>query len=547
MSGISLHHCKSVIATGIIMLLSSFVGYADNISERDFYPSDPYNLPPDSLDSPGEPYKLHWNLSMTVNAGSGKFAPRLITANNGGIITQPLSYIDRFSISRPVNKKRRFSYGFGIDFYADDTKSTNYQRWSEQSQSFYKNSRSPSSFVLQQLYGEVKFRGVYLFAGMKENDRSIFDGYLGSGDLTLSNNARPIPQVRVGFIDFQNIPLTNGWVQIQGDIAYGKFFDNGWLKDHYNYYSHFITTGAWFHYKRCYFRTNPSKPFSVTVGMQHASQFGGTWTKYWEGKLLRTIPHKIKFRDFIDVFYQTKGNNSENPGEAVNFNGNHLGSWDIKMRYRFKDRASLTAYMQKPWEDESGVAWQNGFDAVYGLRYDTGRTGIVEAVTVEYLDFTNHAGPMLWDPSEEMPGKATGADDYYNNFMYNGWANYGLAIGSPAFKAPIYNTDGYLRFKDNHLRGCHIGVTGSISSPLTWRALFSYITSNGTPNLPRATRKDVTSFLAEANYRFNFGPNKRLDIRAQISFDAGTLYRSAFGVFASALYTGNFSFNRRKK
>lgn len=131
--------------------------------------------------------------------------------------------------------------------------------------------------------------------------------------------------------------------------------------------------------------------------------------------------------------------------------------------------------------------------------------------------------------------------------MYNGWANYGLAIGSPAFKAPIYNTDGVLRFTDNHLRGCHVGLTGRISAPLTWRALFSYITSNGTPNLPRASKRDVTSFLAEATYNFNLGNNKGLAVRAQLSFDVGTLYPDAFGAYVSATYSGNLSIPKKKK
>ena len=51
---------------------------------------------------------------------------------------------------------------------------------------------------LQQLYGEVKYRGVYLLAGMKERRSLIVDGDLSSGDLTRSNNARPIPGVAAG-------------------------------------------------------------------------------------------------------------------------------------------------------------------------------------------------------------------------------------------------------------------------------------------------------------------------------------------------------------
>lgn len=486
---------------------------------------------------------ISWQASTVAMAGSGEFAPRLITANHAGLYSQPFTLMERAALWRPIDKSKRFSYSFGADALLEVTNCTDYRKWSPEEKTFYMQGERPGWAVLQQLYGEVKWRGVFLMAGMKENDRSIFDTELGSGDLTLSNNARPIPQIRIGFIDFQNIPFTNGWVQIQGDIAYGKFFDNGWLRSHYNYYNHFITTGAWFHYKRCYFRTNPDKPFSVTVGMQHATQFGGSWTKYNAGEPGRTVSHKLKLRDFIDVFYQTKGNNSENPGEAVNFLGNHLGSWDVQMRYRFRGGETLTFYLQKPWEDESGVAWQNGFDGVWGLSYASSAKGYLEKVCIEYLDFTNQAGPMLWDPTDIMPNKATGADDYYNNFMYNGWANYGFAIGSPVFKAPIYNTDGYLCFTDNHLRGLHVGLSGSLNQRIAWRGLFSYLSSNGTPYHPRAARRSVTSFLAEVVW--NVPGIKNLVMKGAVSFDAGSLWRPAFGVYVSAAYTGDFHLGRR--
>ena len=36
-----------------------------------------------------------------------------------------------------------------------------------------------------------------------------------------------IPGVEAGFLGFQNIPFTNGWVQIGGAISYGRFTDDG--------------------------------------------------------------------------------------------------------------------------------------------------------------------------------------------------------------------------------------------------------------------------------------------------------------------------------
>ncbi len=52
---------------------------------------------------------------------------------------------------------------------------------------------------IQQLYGEIKYRGVFVEAGMKEHDSPILPQSLTSGDLVESGNARPIPQIRAGF------------------------------------------------------------------------------------------------------------------------------------------------------------------------------------------------------------------------------------------------------------------------------------------------------------------------------------------------------------
>lgn len=498
-------------------------------------------------------WSMQWEASTLATAGSGQFAPTLMSADRAGRIIEPYNLQEEGKIMRPISTDTRFSYGFGADLIFSASSSTSYRRWSAETEQFHFVNLRPAWFRVQQLFGEIKYRGVYLFAGMKENDRSIFNNTLGSGDLTLSNNARPIPQVRVGFIDFQNIPLTNGWVQIQGDIAYGHFCDDGWLKNHFARYNSFITTDTWYHYKRCYFRTKPSKPFSVTVGMQHAAQFGGVWDRYRDGEKFASYHDKVTLKQLLKIFYQGKGNDSDIPGENVNFIGNHLGTWDIRFRYRFRNDATLTAYMQKPWEDESGIAWQTGFDGVYGLEYKSASPAWIDGAVVEYLDFTNQGGPLLWDirdnPTTAMDpdGKATGADDYYNNFMYNGWANYGQSIGSPIFKAPVYNRDGYLRYIDNHLRGFHVGIQGSVMTVpgLSWRFICAWKQSNGTPHDLRADMKSVTSVSAQAEWKL---PSvKGLTISAQLAFDAGSLYQPAFGALASVAYCGDITFKRKQQ
>lgn len=234
-----------------------------------------------------------------------------------------------------------------------------------------------------------------------ENSGSLFNQSIGVGDLVLSDNARPIPRIAAGFIDFQDIPFTNGWVQIQGELSWGRPMDSKWLEDRFNYYSSFLTTDIWMHYARCYFRTNPKQPFSVTVGMQHATQFGGDARWYHYGVNTSSDKASLKFRDFINAMFPWTGGSSTVSGDVLYYDGNHLGSWDLRLRYRLPQGHELTAYMQSPWEDGSGIGKLNGFDGVWGIEYKSPREkDWVTGAVLEYIDFTNQSGPMHWAPGD---------------------------------------------------------------------------------------------------------------------------------------------------
>lgn len=484
-----------------------------------------------------------WEASTTANIGIGNFAPYYIGSNTAGTLTQPITLMGRGKLYRELKTEKRFEYGFGADIIIDWAKPTQYNKYDVETESFYRHNQRPAYFWLQQLWGAIKYRGVFLIAGMKEFDRSIFNQSLGSGDIVQSNNSRPIPQIRAGFIDFQNIPFTNGWVQIQGEFAYGKTIDNKWMENHYNAYNSFITTGWWYHYARCYFRTNPQQPFSVTVGMQHAGQFGGHYKKYSNGSIVADELYKVGFFDFFRIFVPGKGGSSAAVGDQAFHYGNHLGSWDLKLRYRLNNDSEIYAYMQSPWEDGSGIGMMNGFDGVWGLEYKAANPGIISGAVVEYIDFTNQSGPIHWAPNDHentpIQGNSTGADDYYNNYTFNGWSHYGMSIGSPFIKSPLYNTDGYMRFTDNRVRGFHIGMSGDLHKSLNYKLLFSYRTSWGTPFLPLLEKRHNTSMLLEANYKFKQAPN--IHIKGQLAFDIGSLYGNNFGALVSFTYTGDFS------
>jgi len=480
-------------------------------------------------------YEVEWGAEFTANAGNGELAPYYVASNRHGVVTQGKSALLRAYAGRAMEAERRFSYGFCADVIGGYGSSVPYMRWDNDAWSAI--DRHPARVWVQQLYGEVKYRSVFLTAGLKEHQSALLDFNLSSGDLVESGNARPIPEVRAGFIDFQDIPFTNGWVQIQGEISYGKMMDDAWVRDHYNYYNQQIHQGALYTYKRCYFRSNPSKPFSATIGMQVGGMFGGNAVWYRNGRYdgRRSMSKGIK--QFFKMLLPTDGGGGY-------YAGSSLGSWDIVLRYRFRNGMTLKGYLQKPWEDGSSIGFLNGFDGLWGLELKTGRPGVVTGAVVEYLDFTNQSGPLHWDPDDNrgtgLLHRAEGADDYYNNHEFNPYAYYGMSIGTPFLQSPIYNLDGCIEYRNNRVRGFHIGIEGEIGHNVAYRALGGYRKSWGAGYVPLVNPVSDTSVMIEA--KWNVQQVKGLAVKGQVALDHGKLYGNNFGACVTIAYRGLLKF-----
>ena len=480
-----------------------------------------------------EGYNINYSAEAVLNAGNGDFAPYYVASNRHGIITQSKNALLRASISRPMQLEKRFTYGFAADIIGGYGSDVDYLRYS--GGKLIQNPQHPARFWLQQLYGEIKYRSLFLTVGLKEHSSAMLYTPLSSGDLVESGNSRPMLECRAGFIDFQNIPFTNGWVQIQGEISYAKPTDNHWLRNHYNYYYGHVNYGAFYTYKRCYFRTKPAMPFSATFGMQVGAFYGGQTTSYDNGKPGKTLHFSRGIKQIFKML------NPRDGGQSY-YSGSTLGSWDVAFRYRLHNGYTLRAYFQKPFEDGSGIGFLNGFDGVWGLEFRTHNGGYVSGVVAEYLDFTNQSGPLHWDP-DDNPGttitnRAEGADNYYNNHEYNPYAYYGMSIGTPFLLSPIYNTDGALLFLNNRVRGFHIGIEGSLIPDLDYRVLGGFRRSYGTPFFPALTPRDDTSFMAEVSWRT---PVKGLSLKGQFALDHGNLMGNNTGGCLTVAYRGAFS------
>jgi hypothetical protein len=494
---------------------------------------------------------VDYSAGLTINTGNSEFAPYHIVSNRRGTVTQQHSVLLSASIKHDMDTTRRLSWGAGVEAWSGWSSSVDYQRYDFENKAMGVNSQHPSRIWLQQLWIEGKYRSLFVTVGQKDIDPGLVNRSLSSGDLVMSGNARAPFGGRAGFINYQNIPFTKGWVQIRGEYGFYRNIDTRWLRHHFNHYNSFITTHYWFNYKNIYFRTNPTKPFVFTIGAQAACQFAGTAYYYREGRMSDVVKMKANFKAFWRTLFA--GSGGESMGDQIYVQGNHVGSWDVALDYKLPSGGTLRGYYQSLWEDGSGIGKMNGFDGLWGLEYRSGRHGLVTGVVAEFLDLMNQSGAIHFAPKDlvddEHPNGsnlgigATGSDDYYNNYCYNGYQNHGMSIGTPMVRSTIYNTDGYMRFTDNRLRGFHLGIMGDLGSQVSYRALLSWRKSFGTPFIPHLHPLTCTSMMIEATYSPCW--LNGLQFKAQLAHDHGKLYGgNNTGALVSITYNGIFTIKK---
>ncbi len=485
--------------------------------------------------------KVETSTGVLTNLSSGEFAPYMIGALNGGRVVRSSSALLDMSAKIEIDKTKRFSWGAGVEFLTGYSASNDYNRWDNDTKAWGTSRNAPAAFWIQQLYGEFKYRGAFIRIGQKDFCSALLDETVSSGDLTRSSNARGIPGVEVGFIDFQDIPFTNGWVQIQGTIEYGRFVDDNFKDEQFNRFNGIYPDDINYTYKRCYFRTKPSQPFSVTLGMQATGQFGGTSYSYANGVLVRKDFRGFDIKDLWRMFFPVQGSSTDGYYE-----GNSLGSWDLKARYRFASGEEISAVFQGPFEDGSGIGRFNKFDGLWGIYYHSNKRSLITAVGLEYLNFTNHSGPLHW-ATHDRPGttidfEATGRDDYYNNAYYGAFTNYGLSIGSPFLISTMYNLNGVPNYVNNVSKGCFFAIKGCLSNDLDYTVKYSYQQSLGRIGYAPRNSKVSNSMLISSTWNaWKVLPGLVVD--AKLAFDTGKLRGDNFGFMIGVKYNLNFDLN----
>ena len=335
---------------------------------------------------------------------------------------------------------------------------------------------------LQQCYANLSWKHFFLEVGSREQPLVIRDNLLSIGSFVKGTNAKPIPQIHLGTNGFWAVPYTKGWVQINFDFGYGKFLDNSYREDHFkkgneNGMKNFLyATGAYYHQKHLYIRSNPEKPIFVTVGIEHLAQFGGTCYNYETGELVvKSKP--ANFKAFWNVILPLGDSNYfENEALEDWVYGNHVGVMTYQIGWNINQNHQLQAYLDNPFEDGSGIRKGNGWDGLWGLQYTNKTPGkqYVRGAVVEYFQSTNQSGPLHWDSGDypepirsQITDLVTGNDNYYNHMFYDTYSHYGMTPGIGLITSPIYNKEGYTQFRNNRVKAWHVGINGEITDRIS--------------------------------------------------------------------------------
>jgi len=464
---------------------------------------------------------LSYNIEAFGSAGSGDYTPFWIVSNRFGLV--PLEsgngYLRTGAFYNGIFG-RDFYWGAGVDLVGVAPR--------------YKN------VYIHQVYAEIGFQALLLSIGSKERYTSLWDKRLSSGDMVLSPNARPIPEINLSMTSFTVIPFTGGWAQVKGDFALGRSFDTGYLEQFVNDKQVYNKETLW-HHKSLYLRVKDTKndfPLSFAFGVQHWAQWGGTSTDPKIGK------HPQSLKDFMRVVVGKEGGEGASVSDSINVLGNHYGSYDFKLSF-IRENWAVHAYHQRYFEDKSGMEFKNGFDGIWGIQADLPRFSWVQKIVFEFFDTRNQTGPMHFIDfdRDKYSGLGGGNDNYYNNGEYTtGTSYFNRSLGSPLLPSPEYNTDGSLGFKNNRIRSWHMGFEGVLSSQVDYRVLVTAINSWGTYNRPFLNRKNNGSGLIEITYR-----HPRLSgwfFTGAFSADKGSMFDGGIGFSLCVAKRGLFNVGR---
>lgn len=432
---------------------------------------------------------MTYRVEVLGMASKGTYAPIWMTANRHGLLnTAPQAALLRAGVTYRQELPRHWGVGAGLDLAG--------------------GVQDGGRFQVQQAYADVNWRCLNLSVGSKEREPFLKRPFaLGSGTMVEDGNARPIPQVRGEIADYVAVPGTKHWLAFKGYVAYGRLTDDRWQADFAAAGTNYMQD-VLYHGKGALFRigNREKRPWEVEVGLQTATQFGGSrYRKLADGtgELIHKMP--TDWKTYFRVFLPLAGGSETTASDQYNVEGNVLGAWIGGFTYYFPKDWTLRIYAEHYFEDESAMFFQYGMwrDGLLGVSLSLPENRWVDEVLWEGLATDHQSGPIQYEWFDaSFPGiQISACDNYYNHGFYGGWQQAGLSMGHPLLPGPAYNSDHHIRFRSNRMRAHHIGIGGSPFRDWSYRMKISFARHWGTYNQPLKEVTRQTSGLAEVTWK----------------------------------------------
>ncbi len=378
------------------------------------------------------------------------------------------------------------------------------------------NNNQFKDFTLQEGYAKAGYKHLEIRAGRFKYIPGEIDQDLSSGSLGVSSNALPIPQITIALTDYVNVPFTNGWLQVKGQLSHGWLGRDRFLNSYY-------------HEKNLYLRAGKKK-FKFFAGVQHYVEWGGKRD---------SIQLERSFKGFLDVFFST-ANADDGSGfdpNALKYAVYHAGDQRGVFELGFDLETSgllLHLYHQTPFDGTWGIDIRN-IDNLSGISLKPkNENAVVKKVLLEFI-YTKQA---------ENYAPAENRQAYYNNGYYRtGWEYQNMIVGTPLFinryRAQDYpyfqqrgikpfdwsnpNIPGNSNIIYNQIAGGNIGLLLQLSNKLSGKTRLTYTNGkygNYGPNLSQFYT------LQEVYYSIS----NSLKISAGFALDAGDFTNNVGGL-----------------
>lgn len=466
-----------------------------------------------ALAASAQDWKVEWTAEADFLGGSGDYLPFWARTGRNGIV--------------PYSSSALVIGGADVQYHADNG------LFFEAGANLVGNltSRNPLQDnhiggIVDRLYVSGGWKMLRLDVGMIPRKNSLGDLSVSGGDVMWSGNARNIPGINAS-TDW--IYLEKGhWVGVKGNIAHYQLIDDRFVD------------GAMIHNKEIAVKISLWNKVDLIGGFAHWAHWGGTSPVYGR--------YDVTLKNFYRIFMAKGGGEDASLSDQVNVLGNHLGREYFRIDWRTPS-FMVTGQYDKPFEDNSGMHFQNAPDGIWSLKFAfNNRKALVTDVIYEHIRTTWQSGTAHDRPATEEEMKDQDPDDYYygkvviggcDNYFSNGeyrsgWTNYGRIIGLPLILPYAPGEDGICNgMASTRLRGHHIGVQGVIMDSVPYVFKGTYTRNYG------KYHQSETSFFASIPWQLSLAlelelgneiTNLPMTLAVGAYGDIGKLYQNSFGL-----------------